>query len=74
MSSPIGPIEAINPFSTELTISRTYGLAPAAAAPIALPGLHPLINADPASVTRVPKVSLVVRWDDPPEHEIDSYA
>jgi hypothetical protein len=74
MSSPIGPIEAINPFSTELTVSRTYGFAPAGAVPIPLAVLNPPINPDAAGVTRVPAATPVVRWDKPPEHEIDSYA
>lgn len=63
-----------DPFSTELTISRTYGFAPAAAAAIALPALHPLVNANPAGVTRVPAVSPIVRTEESPEHTIDRYA
>jgi hypothetical protein len=74
MSSPIGPVEAINPFSTELTISRTYGFAPATALPLPLPILPALINPDLANVTRAPAVSPVVRWEKPPEHEVDRYA
>lgn len=72
----VAPAAALpnDPFSTELTISRTYGFAPAAAATIALPVLHSVINPDPASVTRVPAVSPIVRTEESPGHIIDTYA
>lgn len=63
----------INPVAISLLISGTYG-APVAAMPIAVPNVHPRIEARPASVTPITRVLRYERAQEDREYFVDEYA
>jgi len=50
-----------DPIATSTTIARTYGFAPALAAPLALPAVYLPANEHPGAVTRVTGLTPLTR-------------